>query len=393
MEEVTIINLLGKELIRLSGQDKNPLFVRSPGRINLIGEHTDYNDGFVLPSAIDRAIYFAIQPTNGFEARIRSLNFNDDFRFQVNHPVKSGKGWANYLIGVVNKLKEAGYSVRGFDCILEGNIPIGAGLSSSAAIGAGLGYALNEVFNLGIERCELARLVQKSENEFVGLRCGIMDQFANLLSKEDSVFKLDCRSLQYEYHRITPDGLCFVLCDTQVKHELASSKYNVRRRECEDAVHVIAAHHPGIKSLRDVTSDILMEQKKELGDALYRRSEYVLAENDRVVESCRLIDTMDFEKFGDLLYESHRGLRDEYEVSCDELDILVEAASKVNGVLGARMMGAGFGGCTLNLVKVAALREFEKKIEAEYLTKVGKKPLFYECNLVGGTSLINNQHD
>ncbi len=389
----SISNLVRKEFIRLHGANEKILMVRSPGRINLIGEHTDYNDGFVLPSAIDRAVYFAVAPAAGSESSITSLDFGESHRFDSRNPVKSDKPWANYLIGIVEVLTKAGHRVNGFNCVYAGDIPIGSGLSSSAAVEAGLAFALNKTLDLGIERVELARLAQKSENEFVGVRCGIMDQFANLLSRQESVLLLDCRSLEYEYIPFAREDLRFVLCDTGVKHSLAASEYNVRRSECEAGVAAIRNHGANVKSLREVTREELELCRDEMDSVVYKRCSYVLEENARVkgARNCLLQD--DYSGLGTLMYASHEGLKSKYEVTCPELDLLVDATAQIDGVLGARMMGGGFGGCTLNLVQTGAVKEFKRAIGETYLRKIGRVPPMYECRLMPGTNRMNNHEE
>lgn len=381
---IRIRNAFSKEF----GTSSDPIIIRSPGRINLIGEHTDYNNGFVLPAAIDRNIYFAISRRAEDKCRIYSDNFAESAELNLRRIQKSKRNWANYLAGVVDQLMTAGYDIAGFDCVFGGNIPIGAGLSSSAAIEAGLAYGLNEIFGLDISRTDLARIAQRSENEFVGVQCGIMDQFANLLSRENSVFKLDCRSLEYVYYPFDQKNLQFVLCDTKVNHTLASSAYNLRRQQCEQGVRTISTHDRQVQTLRDVSFEMLDRHKGELDPIVYMRCRYVLEENARVEIACKYLEKLDYAGVGELLYASHEGLRDEYQVSCTELDVLVDAASTVNGVLGARMMGGGFGGCTLNLVEKDALAEFEAKVDEEYKRKTGKETEFYECRLVAGTEVV-----
>lgn len=383
-----LFDSVSKEFERLHGSDANLVIVRSPGRINLIGEHTDYNDGFVLPSAIDRAIYLAVAPKKGFVVSIHSLDFDDEVRFDSRRPVRSDKAWANYLIGIIAQLKKTGHDVGGFDCVYAGDIPIGSGMSSSAAVEAGLAFALDSIFGLGIQRTDLARIAQRSENEFVGVKCGIMDQFANLLSKGDSALYLDCRSLDFQHVPFVGKALEFVLCDTGVKHSLASSEYNLRREQCEAGVGVIRKHSPGVRSLRDVGFGMLEEYKNELDETVYKRCRYVIAENERVGLARKYLREENYSGFGELLYLSHRGLKEEYEVSCMELDILVEEASKIDGVLGARMMGGGFGGCTLNLVERDFADGFREKITSSYLEKTGITPKIYECCLVPGTEVV-----
>lgn len=385
-----IIGLLRSEFARLHGSNDGMIIVRSPGRINLIGEHTDYNEGFVLPSAIDRAVYLAVAPAGGSDVTLTSLDFKDSLRFDSRRLAKSGKAWANYLIGIVDELGKAGYKIGGFNCVYSGDIPIGSGMSSSAAVEAGLAFALDRIFGLNIERADIARIAQRSENEFVGVKCGIMDQFANLLSKGRSALYLDCRSLEYEHIPFIAKDLEFVLCDTGVKHSLASSEYNTRREQCETGVKLIRKYNPDVRSLRDVNLEMLCGHEDELGSTVYKRCRYVVEEDARVDSARKCLRENDFSRFGQLLYQSHQGLKDEFEVTCKELDLLVEEAAKIEGVLGARMMGGGFGGCTLNLVKRESAEEFKRKIHGAYLEKTGKPPKLYECNLVPGTDIVQN---
>jgi galactokinase len=386
--ESETINRLRREFIGNFGENENVIIVRSPGRINFIGEHTDYNEGFVLPSAIDRAIYLCVAPRSGPDVRIHSADFKENYRFDVNSPTKSETAWADYLIGVVAELRKAGFQLRGFDCAFTGNIPIGAGMSSSAAVETGLAFALNEIFDFGIDRVRLAKMSQRSENEFVGVRCGIMDQFANLLSKEDSAIYLDCRSLEYEYIPFMRKDLKLALCHTGVKRSLASSEFNLRRHQCEAGVAGVKDGNPEIHSLRDVNVSMLDSHKGLLSHEVYKRCRYVLEENARVDAARQFLQDDDYIQFGELLYLSHQGLRDQYEVSCRELDVLVESASSIEGVLGARMMGGGFGGCTLNLVEGDAIEQFKGKILQGYMAETGKTPRIYECGLTSGTKVI-----
>ncbi|HUI29417.1 MAG TPA: galactokinase [Candidatus Acidoferrales bacterium] len=371
------------------GKKDEVIVVRSPGRINLIGEHTDYNDGLVLPAAINRSINFVISRRKDSRCRLYASDIQDSCEFDVNAPEKSSKRWANYLIGVVDQLQKNGYALHGFDCLFGGDIPIGAGLSSSAAIEAGLAFALNEIFELGIERVQLAAMAQESEHQFVGVMCGIMDQFANLIAKEDSVFQLDCRSLDYRYIPFDMKNLSLVLCDTGIKHDLANSEYNLRRRQCESGVRKIASVGHPVSRLRDVSIDLLENCRHELEPVVYDRCRYVLEENDRVRSASKALEMKEYEKLGDLLYASHDGLRNKYSVSCNELDLLVDTASQIDGVLGARMMGAGFGGCTINLIEKDSLQDFRVGVKREYQRKTGKEPEFYECKLVSGADVVS----
>jgi galactokinase len=362
--------------------------VRSPGRVNLIGEHTDYNEGFVLPAAVDKAIYFAVGLRPGDRSFLHSTDLDQNHEFSLHRIDKSDKRWPNYLMGVVDQLVRAGRPVGGFNCVFGGDIPIASGMSSSAAIEAGLAFALNKIFSLGIEPLSLVKLAQKAENEFVGVRCGIMDMFANIFGRARSVLKIDCRSLAYKYYPFERDDLRVVLCDTDVRRELASSEYNVRRHQCETGAALLAKYDPAIRSLRDVTAAALAVHKNEFDPIIYKRCAYVVAENGRVEEACADLEENDFAAFGRRMNESHDGLRDDYEVSSRELDVLVDAARAVRGVLGARMMGAGFGGCTINLVEEGAVDALRGSCVRAYRNNFGREPKFYISRLRSGTEVL-----
>lgn len=386
--QVDIVDHVEREFERHSSFTGRSILVRSPGRINLIGEHTDYNEGFVLPAAVDRAIYMEVALREDSLVNLYSVDFEHTHSLDLEKPLEGGPPWANYLVGVLDQLVKKGYAIRGFDCVYSGDIPIGAGMSSSAAIETGLVFALNVLNSYGLEREELARIAQHAENEFVGVKCGIMDQFANLFGKAGSALHLDCRSLEFDYVPFEREDLKLVLCDTGIKHELASSEYNLRRQQCEEGVEALRKRAPDVRSLRDVTYEMLREHRSELDPTVYSRCLYVLDENKRVDEACELLRRQEYDRFGRLLYESHEGLRDLYEVSCNELDILVETGSGSDGVLGSRMMGGGFGGCTLNLVRKDAVGEFTERVARVYSAKTGKVPKVYECSLVDGTETL-----
>ncbi|MDX1618481.1 MAG: galactokinase [Balneolaceae bacterium] len=369
--------------------DGDPILVRSPGRVNLIGEHTDYNDGFVLPAAIDKVIMVAIAPNGRGKVNLVSIDMDDLYSCQLSDPIeKSGKGWPDYILGAVDQLREAGYPVGGFDCVFGGNIPIGAGLSSSAALEGGILYGLSSIFGLGIPTLEMARMGQRTENEFVGVQCGIMDQFVNIHGEDGHVLKLDCRSLDYELYPFDEDDLHIVLCDTGIRRELASSEYNIRRRQCEQGVEILKDFDPEVSSLRDVSLDLLETHGSRLPDPIYRRCLYVLQENDRVEKCCRALLDDDIEAFGRNMYHSHAGLRDLFEVSCRELDLLVDQARESDGVIGARMMGGGFGGCTINLVKESALDRFSRHIRDAYSDEIGREVEIYLTRIGAGTRTV-----
>ena len=364
-----------------------PLMVKSPGRVNLIGEHTDYNNGFVLPSAIDKYVYFAVKPNGLDEYRFLAYDLNSRFSTLSRRIEPCDKPWANYLLGVIAQMAGHGKSIPGFDCVFGGNIPMGAGLSSSAAIECGLAYALNHLYNLGYSQLELALLSQKAEHEYAGVQCGIMDQFAVLFSRSDHVIKLDCQSLDHEHYRLDMSHLSIVLVNTGVKHSLASSEYNRRRMECQKGVDILKRESDGIRSLRDVSMDLIVKNRHKFDETIQKRCTYVLEENERVLAACHCLANGDFNAFGQLMYQSHYGLRDKYEVSCAELDRLVELTEPMDGVLGARMMGGGFGGCTINLVENNHLDNFKRLITNEYKTPDSSNPEIYTCTLGGGTRL------
>lgn len=380
--------------------NEKPLLVRSPGRVNLIGEHTDYNEGFVLPGAIDKAIYFAISPRNDEVCNLYALDMEESFQFtarlvfdeskRVSSLQFSEKHWANYLMGVVDQLNKLGYKLKGFNCVFGGDIPIGAGMSSSAAIEAGLAFALNHIFNLGIDKLSLVKLAQKAENEFVGVNCGIMDQFINIFGKNGNVLRIDCRSLEYDYFPFEYKDISIVLFDTGVSHSLASSEYNKRRNECSKGVEVIRKDNSAVKSLRDVTFEMLNSYKNKLDSKVFQRCKYVVEENDRMMKACESLNKKDLKLFGTLMYQTHEGLRKDYEVSCKELDHLVELTTNNPGVYGSRMMGGGFGGCTINLIENNIVEETKKIISEKYKQKFNIDLKTYITSIGNGTSVIES---
>ncbi|SNR58275.1 MULTISPECIES: galactokinase [Hymenobacter] len=366
----------------------SPLLVRAPGRVNLIGEHTDYNGGFVLPAAIDKEILFAVALNNTSTARLYSFDNDEHYTVELAEVERGETQWANYLKGVVAQFQRRGITVPGFDCVFGGNVPMGAGLSSSAAVECGLAFALNELLSADLKRMELARMAQLAEHEFAGVQCGIMDQFASLFGRPNHVVRLDCRSLDYEYFPFDTTACHIVLCNSGVKHSLASSEYNTRRQECEQGVAVLRQHYPQVQSLRDATLDQLQEHQAELGDVVYRRCRYVVEENARVEAACQHLIAGDLPAFGQEMYGSHAGLRDDYEVSCRELDVLVAAAQPLPGVFGARMMGGGFGGCTINLVAPDQVEAFVTAMKAAYQQELGLHLETYQTTIVGGVDVL-----
>ena len=366
-----------------------PLLVRAPGRVNLIGEHTDYNGGFVLPAAVDKEMTFAVGMNGTQKIRLVAYDLSEEFELADAAQISpSDTHWANYLLGVAAQFQERGHVVPGFDCVFAGTVPMGAGMSSSAAVECGLAFALNHFLQTKLEKIELARIAQRAEQTYAGVQCGIMDQFASLFGRAGHVVRLDCRSLEYEYFPFDTSACRIVLCNTGVKHSLASSEYNTRRQECEHGVAVLQQHHEGISSLRDATLAQLEAHRAELGDTVFRRCAYVVQENARVEAACRYLEAGDLAAFGQQMYASHAGLRDDYAVSCAELDVLVEAAQAAPGVFGARMMGGGFGGCTINLVAPDKVAEFIASVSAAYQERCGLKLETYQTTIVAGVGAV-----
>jgi galactokinase len=380
-----------KETVRKSFNEKfntTGAVYAAPGRVNLIGEHTDYNLGFVLPGAIDKAIILEIKPNGTESFNVKSIDFNEETSFVANGQ-KTPFAWANYILGVIMELKALGFTTPGFDCVFGGNIPLGGGLSSSAALESAFAFAINDMNGFGLSRMQLAKVGQLAEHNYAGVRCGIMDQFASLHGQKDMLMKLDCRSLEYELVPFQLDGYKVILLDTNVKHSLASSEYNVRRGQCEEGVAVIAKKHSQVESLRDVTLEMLAEIKNEVSPVVYNRCEYVVKENIRLNAACDALKQGDILSFGKEMYGSHEGLSKYYEVSCKELDFLVDVAKSTSGVIGSRMMGGGFGGCTINVVAEANHDEFVAAAVAQFEKQFGKKPTVYDVVISDGARKIS----
>ncbi len=363
-----------------------PVIARAPGRVNLIGEHTDYNDGFVLPAAVDKEIVFAMQKNGTKKVKVYSLDMNESGEFSIeNFEVRNG--WINYVIGVFAEMAKRGVKVEGTDIAFAGDVPLGAGMSSSAALESALATGLNFLYNGGLSKLELALAAQAAEHNYAGVKCGLMDQYASIFGKTNHVIKLDCRTQQHEYFQFDFSDFALVLCDTNVKHSLASSEYNVRRSQCEAGVEIIRKKFPQVKNLRDVTNEMLLAVKNEMDPIVYNRCEYVVEENLRVEKACHALTNNNFIEFGQLMYQSHEGLQHKYEVSCPELDYLVELARQHNEVLGARMMGGGFGGCTINLVKRNSVDTFIDDLAPAYLQKTGKTMKAYIVKIGDGARI------
>ncbi|WP_278704477.1 galactokinase [Parabacteroides goldsteinii] len=355
----------------------------SPGRINLIGEHTDYNGGFVFPGAIDKGMIAEIKPNGTGKVRAFSIDLNDYAEFGLNEEDAPKASWARYIFGVCREIIKRGGQIQGFDTVFAGDVPLGAGMSSSAALESTYAFALNELFSLGIDKFELAKIGQSTEHNYCGVNCGIMDQFASVFGKEGSLIRLDCRSLEYKYFPFNPVGYKLVLLDSVVKHELASSAYNKRRQSCENAAAAIRRNHPEVEFLRDATMGMLNEVKGDISAEDYMRAEYVIEEVQRVLDVCEALEKGDYETVGQKMYETHHGMSILYEVSCEELDFLNDVAKKC-GVTGSRVMGGGFGGCTINLVKDELHDAFIKEAFESYTKKFGHEPKVYEVVISDG---------
>ena len=366
---------------------QNPLIARSPGRINMIGEHLDYNMGFVLPAAINKAIWLGIQKRDDNSICIHSLDYNDDFHTSIDAISPSGKLWPDYILGVVKQIQKKHRLSHGFNLVFGGDIPPGAGLSSSAALECATAFALNELFRLDYEKMDLVRIGQAAENEFVGVKCGIMDQFASVFGKKEHLIRLDCRSLEYVYVPFHAKDIKILLFDTRVKHSLADSAYNERREQCEKGVKLIQECHSGVKSLRDASQEMLETCVKAVDETVYQRCTYVVSEIKRLLNGCEDLEKDDLISFGKRMFETHAGLKDLYEVSCTELDLLVDLVKDTPDVLGARMMGGGFGGCTINIVRAEAAEAIIKKVSDAYLSNTGTEMLVYEVGIEDGTEV------
>ena len=351
----------------------------SAGRINLIGEHTDYNGGFVFPGAIDKVIMAEIRPNGTDKVRAYSIDIKDYAEFGLNEDDTPEQSWARYIFGVCREIQKRGGVVKGFDTVFAGNVPLGAGLSSSAALESCFAFALNDMFNdNSIDKFELARIGQSTEHNYCGVNCGIMDQFASVFGKKGHLMRLDCRSMEYEYFPFNPEGYSLVLVDSVVKHELADSPYNKRRASCERV-----AKRLGLETLRDATMEMLDAVKGDISAEDYFRAKFVIEEKQRVLDVCDALVAGDYETVGRCMYDTHRGLSKDYEVSCEELDFLNDIAREC-GVTGSRIMGGGFGGCTINLVRNDLLPHFTEEARVRFNEKYGHEPKIYEVVISDG---------
>jgi galactokinase len=367
----------------------NPIIVRSPGRVNIIGEHTDYNEGYVLPAAIDKAAYIATSLRSDNVIQLFAKDLNERFTMSLDdlHPVND-VSWPNYILGAVAQFVKRGIPVKGFNAVLTSDVPIGSGLSSSAAVECATIFSLNQMLKTGFDKVDMAMMAQKAEHEYAGVLCGIMDQFASVMGKRDYAIKLDCRSLEYEYVPFKLEGIKILLLDTNVKHSLASSEYNTRRHECDQAVEWVEEFVPGIKTLRDVTEEMLDKYVLPKSSRVNARSKFVVQENKRLLGGCEDLQKNDINALGRKMFETHEGLRKMYAVSCNELDFLVDYVRGNDAVIGARMMGGGFGGCTINLVKEACLEELISEIKPAYEKAMNLPLTYHVASIENGTELV-----
>ncbi len=392
---------LGQRFVQLFGE--SPRIYQAPGRVNLIGEHTDYNDGFVMPAAIGLYTRASVAPRPDRKLVIYSGNYSEQVEVDLDHlPATRSGHWSDYVVGVVNMLVRSGEKMGGTNLLVDGNVPQGAGLSSSASIEVAVGYALLDLADQAPDRRELdqtklgrtepdrtklALLCQQAENAFVGARCGIMDQFIACRGERGKALLLDCRSLEYRQLPL-PDDVALAMCNTMVKHSIAKGEYNQRRAECEAGVRGLAKRLPNAQALRDVTPEDLEAYGHELPDVVRRRCRHVISENARVLQAAAALELGDLQAFGKLMLDSHRSLRDDFEVSCPELDLMVELAEQAEGVYGTRMTGGGFGGCTIALVQAGCVEAFKRTVQEGYERSTGCKPEIYVCSTADGVGQI-----
>ena len=372
------------------GQSKDgPVMISAPGRINILGEHTDYNEGLVLPAAVDKMTYLAIAPSGTRHCEVIANDLDDKVCFNIDDDLKpQEQHWSNYVLGVVDELKKAKKPLSGFHCVFGGDIPIGAGMSSSAALECGVIFGLDHIFGLGMDRMEIAYAGQAAEHHFVGVKCGIMDQFANMFGKQHNAIELDCKTMEFKYHPSSFDKVSLLLFDSCVHHSLGDSEYNIRRKECETGVNALQQVYPEINSLRDASLDQLEHVSAGLPGKVFQRCAYIINENHRVRQAAGALERGEFTALGQIMYATHKGLSRDYEVSCEELDFLVSESEKYPEILGARMMGGGFGGCTLNLVRDGHPENMVEQINRNFEDRFGHGIKLYPVDIANGTSVI-----
>lgn len=390
MAQVNDVQKMLNAFNNVFGEATPQIIARAPGRVNLIGEHTDYNEGFVFPMALEFQILTAARQRSDRLVRIHSVDYRKTVEFSLENPIgfDAENRWSNYPRGVLSLLLENGIELSGMDLIFTGNIPQGSGLSSSAALEVSVGITLQGLYGFTMDGPELARLCQRAENSSVGMNCGIMDQFISMMGQKDHALFLDCRSLEYRLIPLELGPYRIVICHSGVKHSLVDSEYNKRRRECETGVAVMTRRYPQIKALRDAAISQLNTCRSELDPVVYRRCHHVITENVRVLQSIDSLKGNDLKTFGKLMNESHDSLRDDYQVSCSEIDLLVEFARNFKGVLGSRITGGGFGGCTVNLISHSVIEEFSNQLTDYYQKATGIIPQIYISTPASGAEII-----
>ena len=368
-----------------------PIMISAPGRINILGEHTDYNEGLVLPAAVDKMTYLAMAPSGSDQCEVIAFDLEDKIKFNIHdelHPVD--QHWSNYVMGVINEIKKQNKQISGFRCVFGGDIPIGAGMSSSAALECGIIFGVDQLFDLGLGRMEIALMGQAAEHHFVGVKCGIMDQFANMYGRRNSAIELDCKTMEFKYHPSSFEDVSLILFDSCVHHSLGDSEYNKRRKECEQGVNALKQIFPKITSLRDANLGQLEKISDKVSPKVIQRCSFVIKENLRVTQAARALEEGEFATLGKIMYTTHAGLSQDYEVSCEELDFLVKESKKYAEILGSRMMGGGFGGCTLNLVLNNHPKDMIQQISGNFENQFGHPIKVYPVNIAYGTALVSD---
>ncbi len=385
------MNTIAAEVVKSYAESfsSQPRLFFSPGRINIIGEHIDYNDGYVMPAAIDKGVYYAIESNGTDDIHFYSLDFKEWFSVNISAIVKSSS-WKNYVLSVVNEFLLLNKNIKGFNCVFGGDIPKGSGMSSSAAVEGGLATAINEIFNCGLSRVEIAQLCQRAEHNFPNVKCGIMDQFANMMGKKDHVILLDCKTLEYQYFPLILEGYKIVLLNSKVHHSLASGEYNIRRQRCEEGLGILKKHL-NVHSFRDITRvEDLVVYKNEMSEDVFNCCKYVIEEIGRTKKAAEFLQQNNLTELGKLMYATHDGLSKLYHVSCEELDFLVDRTKDNESIIGSRLMGGGFGGCTINIVKNEAIEKFISQTAQEYKTKFNIDMEAYVIETSDGTFKIES---